>query len=122
MAIHIHKTLPNQVDWKVFVAILYQESSLRLDPQNCFKVKSNCTGDYGIGQINVKIWQKQLNLDKKRLKTDRKYSISKAIKVLEDYRKRYAHRDPKWYSRYHSSTPHLRSKYEQRIHHIISKL
>lgn len=122
IADHIAQNLPKDVDWRIYLAILYQESSLRTDPQNCLKKPANCTGDYGIGQINFKVWGKKLNLDAKRLKTDRKYALDASISVLEVYKAKYAKKEINWFTRYHSSTPSFRKIYMERLNVGFSKI
>lgn len=134
------------LDWRVFISILFQESSLTLDPQNCYmnelhppivrikhiknhkvtyrlvqkKVKK-CI-DYGIAQINFRTWGEELGLNKELLVTDIDYSINAASKILFYYKHRYAKRDAKWHLRYHSNTPEFKTAYGKVIHKRFNKI
>lgn len=110
------------LDWKLVTAIMFQESSLRLDPQNCLDKSTRCQGDYGIGQVRYKVWKSHLNLDKKRMLTDLNYSVEMSVKVLADYKKRYGKRELNWYTRYHSATPIHRANYADKINKAYAKI
>lgn len=130
------------LDWRLFISILYQESSLTMDPQGCYKnelhpplrkVKTK-TGfkmiskplkkciDYGIAQINFHTWGEELDLDKERLLTDIDYSINAASKILFYYKHRFSKKDRRWHLRYHSSTPSLKDGYGQVIGKRFNKI
>lgn len=106
----------------MLLAIFYQESSLLSDPQGCLNRKIRCTGDYGIGQINYKVWGKRFNLDKVKLMTNVPYAVKMSTKVFVHYKLRYQHKELHWYTRYHSGTPSLRAKYLTRINKGFSKI
>ena len=103
-------TSQSKIDWKRYISILFQESSLQLNPKAAGKLY-----DYGIGQVSYYYWGKKLKIDKKKSLNNTKYSISISIIVYLHYRKKYAKRDSKWYTRYHSGTPSKRKAYEKRI-------
>lgn len=94
----------------IFLSILFQESSLRADPQNCAKYKNKCTGDYGIGQVNYRVWDKVLNLDKYKIMSSADEGIRVAALVLHRYKVRYT-KEKQWFTRYYSGTPSLRARY-----------
>ena len=72
--------------------------------------------DLGIGQINVNTALRHTQCsDLKRLITDYKYNISCSCKVLEDFQKRYAHKDAYWWTRYNASSPVKREIYRQLV-------
>lgn len=134
------------LDWRLFISILFQESSLTLDPQNCYtnelhplpvKVKMSSHGkviyrtmagipkkciDYGIAQINFRTWGEELGLNKELLVTNIDYSINAASKILFYYKHRYAKHDSKWHLRYHSNTPEFKNAYGTVIGKRFSKI
>lgn len=89
-------------------AILAHESRYKLDAVN------KLTKDYGIGQINIRTI-KAFNFDKKRLLTDLYYSVDAAGLVLADFKRMYGKKEKNYYSRYNSSNPDTRLKYEQLV-------
>ena len=123
------------LDWKIFLAILIQESSLTLDPQECYirelhppyvkvlykthhrvfhrliRAKPIPCVDYGISQVNYYTWGHVMRLSKERLLTDPKYAIWVAKNILQTYKKAYPH-DWTWYLRYHSGTSDLKAEYQ----------
>lgn len=109
------------IDWRLVVAILFQESSLRLDPQNC-KVNFTRCNDMGIGQVRYSVWGKELKIDKKRMVTDLEYAIGKTYKVLVHYRERYGHKELNWYTRYHHGDPGFRFEYMKRLNKAYAKI
>jgi hypothetical protein len=130
------------IDWRLFVSILFQESSLTLDPQNCYmdelhpsiariknkvgykivqKSPKKCI-DYGIAQINWRTWGKALSLNKELLVTDIDYSIGAATKILSYYKKTYAKKDTRWHLRYHSNTPEFKEEYGNYIHKKFKRI
>jgi hypothetical protein len=109
-----------ELDWRIAVAILYQESSLRMDPQNCIKRK-DCN-DMGIGQVRYSVWGKALNLDRKRLLTDETYAIDAVFQVLGHYKTQYGDKELNWFTRYHSKTPELRFLYMKRLNAAYHKI
>jgi hypothetical protein len=116
------ETDKHDLDWRLVTAILFQESSLRVDPQNCLTNPNRCTGDYGIGQVRYSIWSKKFDIDKKRMMTDLDYSVKISVKVLADYRMRYGNKELNWYTRYHSGTPEYRAVYMEKINKAYYKI
>lgn len=108
------------IDWRLAVAIFYQESSLTLDPQNC--LKTNKCNDLGIGQVRYSVWGRELKIDKTKMLTDVNYAVSKSFDVLHYYKSQYADRELNWYTRYHSRTPEHRALYQHRLNHAYSKI
>lgn len=108
----------NDIDSEIYLAILFKESSLLTDPQNCLKEAKSCTGDYGMSQVNYRTWGKVLNIDKAKMLTDVAYSIEVGARVLSYY-KRYENKDSIWYARYHSKTPRLKKMYAHQLHKIM---
>jgi hypothetical protein len=116
------ETDKHDIDWRLVIAIMFQESSLRVDPQNCLANPKRCTGDYGIGQVRYSVWSKQFNIDKKRMMTDLDYSVKVSVKVLADYKVRYGKKELNWYTRYHSGTPQYRAVYMAKINKAYHKI
>lgn len=131
---HYSKSI--NVDWRLFLSILYQESSLDLDPQKCMekefeehfkrvktkkhsfkyvKIPNRKCEDYGISQINWKTWGKEMQLDKKLLLTDVDYSVKAAANILAFYKTKHSRHDRRWHLRYHSATPYYKAEYEEYI-------
>lgn len=94
---------------------------MRLDPQGCMKVKKRCK-DYGIGQLNYKIWGKHLKLSRVRLLTDVDYAVESSVKVYMYYKTRYAKKELDWFTRYHSGTPKLRYRYLKYLNRGFKKI
>lgn len=103
------------IDWKIWLAMLYQESKLLSDPHNCLTTNLKCSNDYGLGQIHMPTWEVILNLDRDMLLTDERYGIQASYTVLKLYKKRYAKTEVDWYTRYHSSTPFYRFTYKKAV-------
>lgn len=110
-----------EVRWEVILSILFQESSLRLDPQGCMKIKRRCS-DYGIGQVNYRVWGKTFGWDRIRLLTDLRYSLQAAFQVLRHYKKTYHRQEFNWFSRYHSGTPSFRARYMGHLNRQYSRI
>lgn len=89
-------------------AILRQECGYKL---KCINAISK---DYGIGQINHKTI-KAFNFDKQKLLTDLNYSVEAAAIVLSDFKKRYAHKEKDFWTRYNSSNKEKREKYRKLV-------
>lgn len=104
-----------------FLAILFQESSLRTDPKDCAVEVKNCTPDFGIGQVNFPVWGDHLKMDRIRALTDVAYSVELSAKVLHSY-KRFKKHERNWWSRYHSKTSERRKDYEERILYHYGKI
>lgn len=109
------------IEWRLVVAILFQESSLKIDPQNC-KVNFTRCNDMGIGQVRYSVWGKELKIDKKRMVTDLDYSIGKVYKVLVHYRNAYGHKELNWFTRYHHGNPSFRFEYMKRLNRAYAKI
>lgn len=107
-----------KVEYRYVLALIMTESSFNQ------KAVSN-TGDYGIGQINYKIWSKEFErlkkkpLDHKRLKTDVEYAIHRTVEILAFLK---CQKDPHWVAKYHSKTPSLKKAYFQRIQNQLQKI
>lgn len=106
--------------WELFLAILWQESSVQLDPQGCLEGAS-CK-DFGIGQINWTVWGEELDLQRRRLLKDPVYALTISAKILKHYQLLFSHKEINWFSRYHSSTPHYRQLYEELVLHKHDKI
>lgn len=119
------ETFPENMEWEMFLSILFQESSLNVDParngRRCSKHLKTCL-DYGIGQVSYKYWGKKLKINRRKALKDPKYSISLSFQVYYSYFKRYSKKDKKWFTRYHSGTPSLRKDYEKRIFSHYGKI
>jgi tRNA A37 N6-isopentenylltransferase MiaA len=81
-----------------------------------------CTSDFGIGQVRAKVWQKAFPLDRTKLMTDVDYSVSMSVKVLADYKRRYAKRELNWFTRYHHADYEFRTAYMQRLNKTFAKI
>lgn len=108
--------------WSRFTAILFQESSLKLDPKNCKLNASSCSGDYGLGQVHYSIWGEVLKINKNLMMTNYDYSIRMSAEVFKKYYKQYGSKDPNWWTRYHSKTPSLKKEYQARVNRISDKI
>lgn len=115
----------HNIEWERYLSILFQESSLRLDPprggKTC-KNRYNQCSDFGIGQVSYFFWGKKLQIDRKKALESLNYSISLSLIVYTHYFKKYSKRDKKWYTRYHSGTPSKRKDYEKRINAHYDKI
>lgn len=86
-------------------AILAQESRYTLNAVN------KRSRDYGIAQINHKTIE-SFGFDKQRLLTDLEYSVKAGAIVLADFKRMYGKREKNYWTRYNSSNPDKRKKYE----------
>lgn len=109
------------IDYKLSLAIMFQESSLRLDPHNC-KVNLTACNDMGIGQVRYSVWGKELKIDKVQIVTNLEYSVKMHYEVLRDYKKRYKNKELNWFTRYHSNDSTLRYEYMQRLNKVYHKI
>jgi len=112
----------NNLDWRLIVAIFFQESSLSIDPQGCLASKKRCTADYGIGQVRAKVWEKAFPIDRKKLMSDVHYSVQTSVKVLTYYKMRYAQKELNWFTRYHSGSPIHRATYMKNLNKAFAKI
>jgi hypothetical protein len=119
-AIRISSDL-NDLDWKLAISILHQESSLRMDPQSC-KLKPVLCNDMGIGQIRFSVWGKALKIDKSRLLKDESYAVAKSFEVLAYYRDHYSESDKQCFTRYHSNKQDYRKLYLARLQKVYVKM
>lgn len=92
---------------KEIAAQLCQES--RFD----FKAVNKKTGDYGIAQINVKIWEKEFGyVDREKLVVDPSYQMILYTDILNKKKNIFD---------YHSKTKDIREIYKNKILKIIKK-
>jgi len=111
------------MSWTKMMALFFQESSFQLDPKNCMQGAKTCTGDFGVGQVNFKIWGNSLNMNRYRMLTDYSYSMRKSSEVLKYYYEKYGFKNPEnWWSFYHSKTPKLRKLYQEKVLAIHAKI
>jgi hypothetical protein len=120
-----------KLDSNMLTAILAQESLYNMKAKNCTKgyetmllshsspptvitkVRKVCS-DFGIGQIHYKtINRHKFNIHK--LSTDLQYSVKASATVLYHFKKRYAHKESNWWTRYNSPTKHNRYIYGLRV-------
>jgi len=88
-----------------YAAILAQESMYKLNAVN------NESKDYGISQINhntAKAYGFNIGL----LTSDVEYSIKAGAIVLSDIKRAYGHKEKSYWTRYNSSKPDKREKYQ----------
>ncbi len=107
----------HELDWKIVVAILFQESRFKENAVNCGRYGCN---DFGIAQINfrnIKAW----GMDFGKI-FDAGYSIKHATAFLERLKNRHSHKDPKWFARYNSGTPHLKNKYYKLLRKHLNRI
>lgn len=116
----IKHTEDNHIDYKLLLSILKVESD--------FNQKTiSKTMDYSLAQINYDIWvtefkkEKNINLDKTKLKNDIDYSINMMTQIISILEKRHG-QDPYWYARYHSSTPSRKLVYAGKIDNVLGSL
>ena len=106
------------IDYRILLGLIMTESTFNQDAVSP-------TQDFGIGQINYKVWNKEfvrLNkepLDLKRLKTDVDYAVKRTVEILALLKK---NKDPYWVGRYHSKTPSLKKAYFAKIQNQVLKL
>ena len=110
----------------LIVAIFAQESMFNMRATNC------CTGldnngnkktvcvDFGIGQINYINMQK-LDIDETQLFEDMDYSVHTSVKILYDFKRRYAKREKHWWTRYNSGSRYWRNHYYHLVSRFIKK-
>lgn len=103
--------IPNDI----FVAILAQESMYKLSAKNCNRKR--CT-DFGISQIHHSTVNRY-KFDKNKLLTDLEYSVEAGCIVLKYFMDKYRNKEKNWYSRYNSSKPSLRKKYEKSVKRFL---
>jgi soluble lytic murein transglycosylase-like protein len=105
----IHKAAKKyEINARIYTAILAQESMFR---SGAINPKSK---DYGIAQVHHKT-AKAYGFDIDRLTNDTKYSIKAGAKILGDIKKRYSHKEDTYWSRYNSSNPERRERYEELV-------
>lgn len=106
------------VDYKIILGIMMTESSLN---QNAV----SHTEDYGIGQINYKMWSiefkrlKKDPLNKEKLIHDVDYAVKRTTEILAILKKT---NDPLWFARYHSKTPSKKIAYFNKVQKEITKI
>lgn len=109
------------LEWEKAIAIIYQESSFRTDPQDCLRIERVCTADIGIGQINWKLWNRVFEIERLRLASDYEYNLEIAYNILKYYKKnkgKYSY----WYEYYHSGTPSKRKTYRKDLKSHYDKI
>lgn len=101
------------LDWKLITAILFRESGLKKDPQNCYSKPEKCSLDLGVGQIRKAVWDRNPNMvfDRKLLLTNYSYNVEAVAKILNYYRTKYSHKDVVWFGRFHSATLKYKTAY-----------
>jgi len=112
----VHESAKVGINPQLFAAILMQESSYQLGAKNCKDTEAGyeiCT-DYGLSQIHYKTVA-LYGFDKKKLTTDMEYSIKAGLRVLSDFKKRYGNKEIHYWTRYNSSNPKARKKYQERV-------
>lgn len=107
-----------KIDHRIVLGLIMTESSFK-------QSAVSKTADFGIGQINYKVWSKEFirlkkePLDLKRLRTDVDYAIRRTVEILAILK---ASKDPYWVGRYHSKTPSLKKAYFAKVHSQVKKL
>ena len=116
---------------KLAVIVVVNAQKYRLSPvllisimktESSFNQRAvSSTNDVSIAQINPKVWTPGFFKEKtggtmnlKRLRVDEAYAVSRMCLILNYYKKEFPG-DPKWYARYHSSTPKLKHIYHGRL-------
>ena len=100
------------INWKLIVSISFRESSF------IFMVHPK-KNDHGLMGVSCKVWCKELDLDLKRLQTDREYSIVAGIRVLGVIKRNHEFKDKKWIGRYNSRYKLLKNNYLAAINSIL---
>lgn len=97
----------------LFTAIIFQESSFRLNAQG--------GNDFGLGQINFKTGEHYCpQID--RLLVDMHYNLDCSAKILADFKKWYGKKEKNWWTRYNSSSKVFRERYEKRVNYHKEKI
>lgn len=120
----IHKAcLKYNVPKHIYTAILMQESRYKLHALR--KVTGLLNGeettiktDFGIAQVH---WKnvKNMKLDIDLLLNDLVYSVNQGAKILAYFKKRYAKKEEKWWSRYNASSKVKRNIYEKLVERYL---
>lgn len=122
IALSIYRyTKQRDLDWRLVVAIIMQESTFRLDATNCKTgmaevetgwIETRTCFDFGPTQINYGVWASKLNLSIEQLLSDWEYAIDIQTRILAKLKQRYMQIDPEfWWCRYHSNTSEFKHKY-----------
>jgi hypothetical protein len=104
--------LERQLDPLKVAAIISVESDFRLRAYNP-------SGDYSLAQINHRVWSSEFDrlgrrpLKLKRLTQDVSYAIDRMTEILQILKRR--HKTEDFYGYYHSGTPKLKLRYEQKL-------
>jgi len=109
------------IDSILYTAILAQESRYQLNAMNCVKglnkethEKTTVCLDFGLGQLNIRNIIRY-DIDTRRLLTDMDYAIDQGAKILSRFKKKYAHKEVNYWSRYNASSQIHRRKYEELV-------
>jgi hypothetical protein len=115
IAVQISKAIKkHKVEPQIMVAIIDTESDFQAD-------KISSTGDVSLAQINVEVWSKEFcrikrkPIIKERLIADQEYALTKMAEILVIIKQRFAHKDRRWYARYHSNTTLYKKEYLHKL-------
>lgn len=118
----INKTAKKyKISPKILVAIIDTESSFD-------KNMISETGDISMAQINVEIWNEEFSrlnmplIDKDKLRMDVKYSLEVMGEIMHLLKRRYAHRDRKWFARYHSGNKKYKQIYLAKVENRLAMI
>lgn len=109
------------IDPKIIVSIIDTESDFRHH-------KVSSTGDLSLVQINPKVWNAEFKrlglgeLDIQQLKKSERYALIKMGQILNDLKTKYAHKDEKWFARYHSRTKKFKTTYANKVELRMRKI
>ncbi len=109
------------IDPKIIVSIIDTESDFRHH-------KVSSTGDLSLVQINPKVWNAEFKrlglgeLDIQQLKKSEPYALIKMGQILNDLKTKYAHKDERWFARYHSRTKKFKTTYANKVELRMRKI
>lgn len=108
------------LDAKLFVAIIRQESNFKLDAKGCVEglnvdfEEIRVCNDFGMIQLNYRT-AKLYGFDIQRTMIDLDYSIFVGMKILYDFKVRYAKKEEFWWTRYNAKDEIKRELYRKLV-------
>jgi soluble lytic murein transglycosylase-like protein len=103
--------LKNDLDPQLLVSIAYVESRFRPGLEAHWINRGQPTVDRGLMQVN-QVWIEKWHLDPTKLRDDDTYNVFIAARILKNLKLHYTE-ERNWFSRYNSSWPPARTKYEK---------
>ncbi len=102
------------VDPQIMLTITTQESRFRPGLEAHWMNRGKPTTDRGIMQVND-VWVTRWNLDTDRLRDDDAYNIMVGARILHILKKQYGTTEVNYFTRYNSSWPPARAKYNRAL-------